>query len=140
MRRCGRGEVDGTGAIAAAPSPSAPAGRATAPCPNGDDMHRDSRPHANTLHVKDAEKTSVVQRQGDACDSPSTPTDIRIGDVVRGSETDLRLVECVDPRTNTCSLTPSCRLKGVFRAALLAYFKELDAFTLADTARPVPPR
>jgi len=82
----------------------------------------------------------VVQRQGDACDSPSTPTDIRIGDVVRGSETDLRLVECVDPRTNTCSLTPSCRLKGVFRAALLAYFKELDAFTLADTARPVPPR
>ena len=46
----------------------------------------------------------MVQRQGDACDSPSTPTDIRIGDVVRGSETDLRLVECVDPRTNTYAL------------------------------------
>lgn len=65
-------------------------------------------------------------------------TDIRIGDVVRSSETDFRLVECFDPRTNTCSLTPSCRLKGVFRAALEAYFKELDAFTLADIAGPVP--
>ncbi len=82
----------------------------------------------------------MVQRQGDACDSPSTPTDIRIGDVKGSSETDLRLVEQVDLRTNTCSLTPSCRLKGAFRAALLADFKELDAFTLADTARPVPPR
>ena len=67
------------------------------------------------------------------------PTDIRVGDVVRSSETDFRLVECFDPRTNTCSLTPSCRSKGAFHAALQAYFKELDAFTLANIAGPVPP-
>jgi Rrf2 family nitric oxide-sensitive transcriptional repressor len=67
------------------------------------------------------------------------PGDIRIGDVVRSSETDFRLVECFDSRTDTCSLTSSCRLKGVFRAALQAYFKELDGATLADITGPAPP-
>jgi Rrf2 family transcriptional regulator, nitric oxide-sensitive transcriptional repressor len=67
------------------------------------------------------------------------PTDIRVGDVVRSSETDFRLVECFDRSTNACSLTPSCRLKGVFHAALQAYFKELDAVTLADIVGPAPP-
>ena len=60
------------------------------------------------------------------------PGDIRVGDVVRSCETDFRLVECFDRSTNTCSLTPTCRLKGVFSSALQAYFKELDATTLAD--------
>lgn len=64
------------------------------------------------------------------------PSTIRIGDVVRASETDFRLVECFDPGTNQCTLTPSCRLKGLFTAALGAYFKELDGMTLADIVRP----
>lgn len=60
------------------------------------------------------------------------PAHIRVGDVVRSSENDFRLVECFDRTSNACSLTPSCRLKGVFHAALQAYFKELDGVTLAD--------
>jgi Rrf2 family nitric oxide-sensitive transcriptional repressor len=55
---------------------------------------------------------------------------------VRASETDFRLVECFDPQTSRCTLTPSCRLKGVFDAALRAYFKELDGVTLADIVEP----
>jgi Rrf2 family nitric oxide-sensitive transcriptional repressor len=66
------------------------------------------------------------------------PADIRVGDVVRASETDFRLVECFDRRTDSCTLTPSCRLRGVFGAALQAYFKELDAATLADITGPLP--
>ena len=61
---------------------------------------------------------------------------IRVGDVVRASETDFRLVECFDPATSRCTLTPSCRLKGAFDAALRAYFKELDGITLADLVEP----
>ena len=67
----------------------------------------------------------------------AAPETIRIGDVVRASETDFRLVECFDPGTNQCTLTPSCRLKGLFNAALRAYFKELDGMTLADMVVPV---
>lgn len=62
------------------------------------------------------------------------PGAIRIGDVVRASETDFRLVECFNARTNLCSLTPNCRLKHVFDDALQAYFKVLDSATLADVS------
>jgi len=66
------------------------------------------------------------------------PAAIRIGDVVRASETDFRLVECFDARTNLCTLAPTCRLKHLFDSALRAYFKELDGATLADIADPMP--
>jgi Rrf2 family nitric oxide-sensitive transcriptional repressor len=66
------------------------------------------------------------------------PRKIPVGDVVRACETDFRLVECFDPATNRCTLTPSCRLKGLFSTALLAYFKELDSVTLADLVEPTP--
>ncbi len=54
------------------------------------------------------------------------------------SETDFRLVECFDPRTNGCTLTPSCRLKHLFDEALQAYFLPLDGATLADMTAGVP--
>lgn len=60
------------------------------------------------------------------------PGAIGIGDVVRNSETDFRLVECFAPATNTCSLSPGCRLKHLFDDALQGYFKVLDGATLAD--------
>jgi Rrf2 family transcriptional regulator, nitric oxide-sensitive transcriptional repressor len=60
------------------------------------------------------------------------PADIRIGAVVRASETDFRLVECFDPATNACTLSPGCRLKHLFDAALKRYFDALDGATLTD--------
>ncbi len=69
------------------------------------------------------------------------PESIRIGDVVRTSETDFRLVECFDPATDTCTLTAHCRLKQLFDVALRAYFQALDGATLADMApRPATSR
>lgn len=65
------------------------------------------------------------------------PRDIRVGDVVRASETDFRLVECFDARTNLCTLTPTCHLKHLFGDALQAYFAALDSATLADVTAPV---
>ena len=60
------------------------------------------------------------------------PGTIRIGDVVRASETDFRLVECFDPGTNACILSPRCRLKTLLAEALQGYFRALDGATLAD--------
>lgn len=65
------------------------------------------------------------------------PATIRIGDVVRASETDFRLVECFDADANACTLAPDCRLKHLLGAALRGYFQALDGATLADlTAGP----
>lgn len=60
------------------------------------------------------------------------PADIRIGDVVRATETNLTLVECFDMKTNNCVIAPVCRLKGVLQDALLGFMSVLDEYTLAD--------
>ena len=64
--------------------------------------------------------------------------EIRIGDVVRQTETDFRLVECFDRTNDTCTLTPNCQLKGVFGKALESYLAELDKVTLADVTLAQP--
>ena len=64
--------------------------------------------------------------------------DIRIGDVVRQSETDFRMVECFDASSNACTLTAHCQLKQVIRTALQSYMAELDKVTLADITRAPP--
>lgn len=66
------------------------------------------------------------------------PADIFIGDVVRASETDFRMVECFDTNHNSCTLTAQCRLKFVFKRALESYLAELDKVTLADITSPLP--
>src|SRR5450830_2038959 len=65
-------------------------------------------------------------------------SDIRIGDVVRQSETDFRLVECFDASHNACTLTAHCQLKQVFKTALQSYLAELDKVTLADITSAPP--
>lgn len=66
------------------------------------------------------------------------PAHIRIGDIVRACETDFRLVECFDPSTDACTLSPSCRLKHLLDSALQSYFATLDGATLADIAPQAP--
>jgi len=58
--------------------------------------------------------------------------EIRIGDVVRLSESDFTMVECFDGTANQCRLDGHCRLKGVLDAALQAFLEVLDGATLAD--------
>jgi Rrf2 family nitric oxide-sensitive transcriptional repressor len=67
------------------------------------------------------------------------PADINLGDVVRHTETDFRMVECFDSAINTCSLSEHCQLKQVLGLALKSYLAELDKVTLADVTRVVPP-
>jgi len=102
------------------------------------EQHRVSKNHLMKI-VNDLARQGVIETtrgRGGGLRLLQSPADIRIGDVVRASETDFRMVECFDARTNQCTLTPTCRLKHVLDAALKAYFKELDGATLADIAGP----
>jgi len=60
------------------------------------------------------------------------PQTIRLGDVMRKAETNLRVVECFDKETNTCPIVSACQLKPVLNLALNAFLKVLDEHTLAD--------
>ena len=102
------------------------------------DHHRLSKNHLMKI-VNDLARQGVLQTtrgRGGGLRLLKDANQIRVGDVVRASETDFRLVECFDPETNQCTLSPSCRLKGLFSDALKAYFKELDSMTLADLTAP----
>ncbi|WP_246727908.1 Rrf2 family transcriptional regulator [Chelativorans sp. Marseille-P2723] len=59
------------------------------------------------------------------------PADINIGTIVRATEDDLALVECMKTG-GRCLLSPSCRLKGIVREALDAYLAVFDKYSLAD--------
>ena len=62
------------------------------------------------------------------------PDEIGLGDVLRTTEEDFTMVECFDPKSNTCAITGPCRLRGVLSKALQAYFAVLDDYSLADLA------
>lgn len=58
--------------------------------------------------------------------------EIRIGEVVRATEENLALVECMDPATSDCVIESACGLRPVLREALAAFLAVLDGYTLAD--------
>lgn len=104
------------------------------------EIHQVSKNHLMKI-VNDLARQGLLQTtrgRGGGLRLLKAAADIRIGDVVRQSETDFRLVECFDANHNSCTLTAHCQLKKVFRTALKSYFTELDKVTLADITAPAP--
>ena len=66
------------------------------------------------------------------------PSEISVGQVVRHMEPDFHLVECFEPRTNTCPIAPACGLIGVLNEAARAFQATLDKYTLEDLVRRSP--
>ena len=60
------------------------------------------------------------------------PQDIRLGQIVRATEGNAAIVECLSPDENTCRIAPSCRLKKILVDAFEALYASLDEYTLAD--------
>lgn len=63
------------------------------------------------------------------------PEAIKLGEVVRRSESDAPLVECLSAATSSCRIAPACRLQGVLVDALDAFYASLDEYTLADLVK-----
>jgi len=58
-------------------------------------------------------------------------TEIGLGNVIRQTENDFKLVECFGADAS-CRLVPDCRLHGILDTALASMFLVLDGYTLAD--------
>jgi Rrf2 family transcriptional regulator, nitric oxide-sensitive transcriptional repressor len=98
------------------------------------DRHRVSRNHlmkvAQTLVGLGLVK-SVRGRSG-GLTLAKKPVDIRMGKVVRMLETDVELVACLGDQAASCMFSGVCRLTGMLRGAMDAFFAELDKLTLAN--------
>jgi Rrf2 family nitric oxide-sensitive transcriptional repressor len=64
------------------------------------------------------------------------PAKLNLGRLVRQTEQDFSLVECLKERDCQCAIEAACVLKTALRAALEAFFAVLDGYTLADLIRP----
>ncbi|MFA7267954.1 MAG: Rrf2 family transcriptional regulator [Sterolibacterium sp.] len=62
------------------------------------------------------------------------PEEIRIGKIVKMSEGEAPIVECLGEQESACCIATSCRLSGVLVSAFEALYAKLDEYTLADLA------
>ena len=77
----------------------------------------------------------TIRGRGGGIRLAKDPAEINLGFIVRQTEDDFNLVECFDPKSNACTISPACTLKGVLHKALKAYFEVLDCYTLADLVK-----
>ena len=81
----------------------------------------------------------TVRGKGGGLRLARRPQDIVIGEVVRRTEPDMELVPCFAPNDASCTIFPSCALRGALSGARDAFFAALDRHTLADLVRPRTP-
>ncbi len=60
------------------------------------------------------------------------PEAIRLGQIVRASEGNAPIVECLSGEAATCRIAPACRLTAILSRAFEALYAKLDEYTLAD--------
>jgi Rrf2 family transcriptional regulator, nitric oxide-sensitive transcriptional repressor len=82
--------------------------------------------------LQQAGYVDTVRGRGGGMRLAREPETIRLDELVRTTEEDFRVVECFDPVTNRCRISGACRLQGVLREALEAWFAVLASYTLAD--------
>lgn len=73
----------------------------------------------------------TVRGKGGGMRLARPPSDINLGAVVRGIESDFALVECFSTESQ-CALTNKCQLAKVMDGALQSFMAHLDEFSLAD--------
>lgn len=80
--------------------------------------------------LRDHGVIEAVRGRGGGLRLARPPAAINIGKLVRATEPDFGLVECM--AGGTCRISPACRLKGIFAEALTSFMDILDRYSLAD--------
>lgn len=60
------------------------------------------------------------------------PQNINIGAVIKHTEKTIDIVECFDPKSNSCVIRSTCKLHGILKNAKSSFMAVLGDFTLAD--------
>lgn len=99
-----------------------------------------SRNHLSKIMQRLARAGIVETRRGGGGGAVlgRAPDDLRLGEIVQALEEGQALVECFDPRGNSCTIDGRCRLKARLRTAEAAFLEDLDRSTLADIALAAP--
>jgi len=106
------------------------------------EAHGISRSHLTKIvrQLAALELLDTTRGRGGGMRLMRAPQDIVVGAVVRATETNFEMVECLGSGHSTCRISSNCNLKGALEHATRAYLAVLDAVTLADLVpvRAVP--
>ncbi|MGD8863357.1 MAG: Rrf2 family transcriptional regulator [Myxococcales bacterium] len=74
----------------------------------------------------------AVRGRGGGVKLVKEPTSIRVGKLIRRTEPEGGLLECVDSGEGDCPIIPACRLRKALAEAQREFYRVLDRYTLAD--------
>lgn len=99
-------------------------------------VHRLSRPHIVKIvyELGKAGYVETVRGRNGGFRLARSADQIVVGDVVRITEGHMDVVECFNPKTNTCPLIGVCKLSKAMMKATDAFMAVLDDLTVADIA------
>lgn len=83
-------------------------------------------------HLAQREYIETTRGKGGGMRLGRAPDRINVGEVVRATEDNQKLVECFDRKSSGCRIEPACVLRSVLGQAVDAFFGTLDRYTLAD--------
>ncbi len=86
-------------------------------------------------HLQKAGFVTTRRGPGGGVSLARAPEAINLGDVLRATEPDFALVECLDMETNNCPIAGPCGLTRVMADARDAFLAEVSRHTLADVTR-----
>lgn len=72
--------------------------------------------------------------RGGGCRLARPAGEVRLGTLFQQTEDQPTVIECFNPKTNTCRLAGYCRVQGALAEAMTAFYASLDQYTLADVA------
>ena len=85
--------------------------------------------------LRDLDLVETVRGRSGGIRLGKAPGEIGIGALVRATEEEFSLAECMQAGGRGCVISPACRLKGMLHEALGAFLSVLDKYTLADIVR-----
>lgn len=78
----------------------------------------------------------TIQGRSGGIKLAKSPKEIKLGDVVRQTEPDANLLECLTPKSNSCVIDKQCRLKRILAVAQSDFIKNLNQYSLQQFAAP----
>lgn len=99
-------------------------------------IHGLAKPHVRKVvhELGRADLLVTYRGRGGGFELARPANTIVVGDVVRLTEGNLDVVECFNPKTNTCPLMGVCNLSRAIQKATEAFMSVLDDLTVADIA------
>jgi Rrf2 family nitric oxide-sensitive transcriptional repressor len=76
-----------------------------------------------------------VRGHGGGLELAVPASEISIGAIVRMTEAGDMPAECFNGQTNTCPITPNCKLRGILDEAMQSFYAVLEKYSLQDLVR-----